>query len=63
MAKQACKKASLKIGIEREAHHGLEIQVGNIDIRHDKLLSAAEVTTNVFDAKTIALYFGKVKGK
>ena len=62
-AKQACIKASLKIGIEGEAHHGLEVQVRNVVDSHDKLLSAAVSATNVFDAKTITLCDGKVKRK
>ena len=60
-AKQTCKKASLKIGIE--AHHGLEVQVRNVVDSHDKLLSAAVSATNVFDAKTITLCKPKIKSK
>jgi hypothetical protein len=45
-AKQACKKASLKIAKIGEAHHGLEIQIGSIVDSHDKLLSAAIVRSN-----------------
>ena len=52
-AKQTCKKASLKIGIE--AHHGLEVQVRNVVDSHDKLLSAA--------VNTIALCKPKIKSK
>ena len=40
MTKVACKKASLKIEIIREVHHGLRIRIRNIVDSHDKLLSA-----------------------
>jgi len=46
-AKQACKKASLKIGIIiREAQHGLGRNIGYVIDSHDKLLSAALLCSN-----------------
>ena len=44
--KQACKIASLKIGVIGEAHHGLIDHIGSIAHSHDKLLSAAFFCSN-----------------
>ncbi len=46
-AKEACKKASLKKAKIAEAHHGLTIQIASITNRHDKLLSADILCSNL----------------